>query len=107
MARWSKPERGDLPQESQQILEEIEQGMGRVPNLFRTYAPYPPLLRANWGKVKVALMEGELSRRVKEAIALLVSQDNGCEYCIAAHSGAMRQIGVDNAPCRRTSLGSK
>jgi hypothetical protein len=27
-----------------------------VPNLFKTYAHHPPLLRANWSKVK-AVME--------------------------------------------------
>lgn len=56
----------DVPQESQAILDEFQGAMGAVPNLFRTDAPYPPLLRANWHKAKVALMEGELSRRVKE-----------------------------------------
>lgn len=43
------------------------------------------------------MMEGELSRRLKEAIALLVSQDNGCDYCITLHSGALRQMGVDDS----------
>jgi uncharacterized peroxidase-related enzyme len=96
MARLSRPERDELPQESQDILSEIESAMGSVPNLFATYAPYPPLLRANWEKVKVALMEGEFSRRFKEAVALLVSQDNGCSYCVAAHSAILRQLGVDD-----------
>jgi uncharacterized peroxidase-related enzyme len=96
MARLSRPERNKLPQESQQLLKEIESAMGRIPNLFATYASYPPLLRANWQKVKVALMEGELSRRFKEAVALLVSHDNDCSYCVAAHSGALRQMGMDD-----------
>lgn len=97
MARLSKIERDELPPESREILDEIEKGLGRVPNLFRVYAAYPPLLRANWNKLKVAMMEGDLSRRLKEAVALLVSQDNGCDYCITVHSGALRQIGVDDS----------
>ncbi|MEX2575836.1 MAG: carboxymuconolactone decarboxylase family protein, partial [Halofilum sp. (in: g-proteobacteria)] len=105
MARLTLPAREDVPAESQRILKEIEGGMGRIPNLFLTYAPYPPLLRANWEKVKVALMEGELPRRVKETIALLVSQDNGCRYCVAAHSGALRQIGVDDDTIRTITEG--
>lgn len=96
MARLGRPDRNELPQESQDILKEIESAMGWIPNLFATYAPYPPLLRANWEKVKVALMEGEFSRRFKEAIALLVSQDNGCSYCVAAHSRILRQLRVDD-----------
>ena len=83
-----------LSDEAREILGEIEKGMGRIPNLFRTYAHHPPLLRANWQKLKSVMMEGALPRKAKEVIALLVSQDNGCEYCIKAHSGALQSLGV-------------
>lgn len=95
MPRLTLPDRDQVPEESQRIWDEIQSAMGGVPNLFRTYAPYPPLLRANWEKVKVALMEGEFSRRFKEAIALIISQDNGCRYCVTAHSAILRQLGTD------------
>ena len=67
------------------IFKEIEGAFGKVPNLFRTYAQFPPLLEANWNKVKAVMMGGSLSRQLKEAIAVLVSRDNGCDYCVAAH----------------------
>lgn len=38
-------------------------------------------------------MEGNLPRKLKETIALLVSQDNGCDYCIEAHSENLRSLG--------------
>ncbi|MCK4507832.1 MAG: peroxidase-related enzyme [Desulfuromonadales bacterium] len=76
------------------IFNDIEQAFGRIPNLFRTYAYHPPLLEANWQKVKQVMMEGTLSRKAKEAIAVLVSKDNGCKYCVAAHEGALSAIGV-------------
>ncbi len=77
-----------------EILDEIRNAFGMIPNLFLTYAQHPPLLEANWHKVKRVMMEGRLSRKTKEAIAVLVSQDNGCKYCVAAHSGALKSIGV-------------
>lgn len=68
---------------------------GRVPNLFRAYARHPGLLRGNWEKTKALMVEeGGLPRRVKEAIALSVSHDNGCAYCVAAHGGALRALGL-------------
>ena len=76
------------------IFQEIKGAFGRVPNLFSTYAHHPPLLAANWNKVKAVMMEGALSRKVKETIAVLVSRDNSCKYCVAAHTGALRAIGV-------------
>jgi len=76
------------------VFQEIEKAFGRVPNLFKTYAHHPPLLQANWNKVKAVMMEGSLSQKVKQTIAVLVSRDNSCSYCIAAHTGALRAIGV-------------
>jgi len=80
--------------ETADIFREIASAFGMVPNLFRTSAHYPPLLRANWNKVKAVMMEGGLSRKVKETLAVLVSRDNGCDYCVAAHSAALRSIGL-------------
>jgi uncharacterized peroxidase-related enzyme len=65
-----------------------------VPNLFKTSAHFPPLLKANWEKVKAVMMQGELTRKTKETIAVLVSKDNSCGYCVASHVGALRSIGV-------------
>ena len=76
------------------IFQEIEKAFGMVPNLFKTYAHHPPLLEANWNKVKAVLMEGSLSQKVKQTIAVLVSRDNSCSYCVAAHTAALRSMGV-------------
>lgn len=76
------------------ILNEIARAFGRIPNLFQTYAKYPPLLEVNWNKVKAILLKGKLRRLPKEIIALLVSHDNGCAYCVAAHSAALKSMGV-------------
>jgi len=93
MPRINPPESNADPK-VQRIFEEIEGAFGQVPNLFRTYAHFPPLLEANWNKVKAAMTGGKLSRELKEAIAVLVSQDNGCDYCVAAHETALRAVGV-------------
>jgi uncharacterized peroxidase-related enzyme len=82
------------------IFAEINEAFGRVPNLFRTYAQYPPLLEANWYKVKQVMMTGVLPRKVKESIAVVISKDNSCRYCIAAHEGALQGIGVSSDEIR-------
>lgn len=87
--------------EAAAILREIEKAFGMVPNLFRTYAHHPPLLKANWEKVKAVMMQGSLQRKVKETIAVLVSRDNSCAYCVAAHTAALKSIGISNDEIRR------
>jgi len=94
MPRISAIETNEIPADVQEIYTEIESSFGKVPNLFKTYSHFPPLLKANWGKVKALMMQGKLSRKTKEAIAVLVSKDNSCSYCVAAHTTALKSIGV-------------
>ena len=94
MPRISVVEKNEVPEDVQEIFTEIESAFGKVPNLFKTYSHFPPLLKANWDKVKALMMQGNLSRKTKEAIAVLVSKDNSCSYCVAAHTAALKSIGV-------------
>jgi len=94
MARITTFETSTAEVEVKDIFAEIEGTFGRVPNLFKTYANHVPLLRANWNKVKAVMGEGSLDQKTKQTIAVLVSRDNGCAYCVAAHTGALRAIGV-------------
>jgi len=85
----------NVPDSTEKTLHEIGRAFGRVPNLFQAYAKYPPLLNANWSKVKAVLLGGRIRRTVKETIALQISHDNGCTYCVAAHSAALRTLGAN------------
>src|SRR3972149_4822167 len=82
------------------ILKEIEAAFGMVPNLFKAYAHHPPLLEANWNKVKAIMMQGSLSRKLKETIAVTVSRDNSCSYCVSAHTAALGSSGVSEKELR-------
>lgn len=96
MSRILPAESSKISKEAKSILQEIEEAFGMVPNLFKTYAHHPPLLEANWNKVKAMMMQGNLSRKVKESIAVLVSKDNSCAYCVAAHTGFLKSIGISD-----------
>lgn len=76
-------------------LLEIKQAFGFVPNLFAAYIAHPALLEANWNKVKAVLIGGKVKRKTKEIIALLVSFDNECAYCVAAHTTALRSMKLE------------
>jgi uncharacterized peroxidase-related enzyme len=97
MSRTSPLAESDMCHQSKPLIYEIRHTLGRVPNMFLAYAHYPPLLRANWNKVQAVMMEGCLSRKLKEIIACLVSQDNDCAYCLTAHQAALRRCGVEQS----------
>jgi uncharacterized peroxidase-related enzyme len=87
------------------VLQEIHRTFGMVPNLFRAYAKHPALLEANWNKVKAVLLDGGIRRHTKEIMALLVSIDNGCTYCAAAHSAILRSLGMEKSHINALLLG--
>ncbi len=94
MARIKALDKKDVSDEVRLIFSEIENIFGMVPNLFKTSAHFPQLLKANWDKVKAVMMGGNLSRKIKETIAVLVSKDNSCQYCVGAHTMSLNAIGV-------------
>ena len=103
MPRVNATDPAQVPSDVKAIFTEIEDAFGMVPNLFKTAAHFPPLLNANWEKVKAVMMGGTLSRKLKETIAVLVSRDNACAYCVEAHTGALKAIGIsDEEVARKT-----
>lgn len=93
MARIKPIEKEEATDEVRIIYGDIEAAFGMVPNLFKTYAHFPALLRVNWEKTKALMMGGELPRELKESIAVVVSAANVCNYCVAAHSMALTMMG--------------
>ncbi|MFG6486562.1 carboxymuconolactone decarboxylase family protein [Roseateles sp. BYS78W] len=73
------------PAAAQPLLKAVEAQIGSVPNLFRTVASSPAALEGYLG-MSGALAKGRLPAATRERIALAVSEINGCDYCLAAHS---------------------
>ena len=94
------------PNSSSNVLLEIEKTFGGdTPNVFKVYAEHPPLLATNWEKYKAIMLQGKLRRKVKETIAILISQDNGCKYCVAAHRAALRSMKISDSEISAISDG--
>lgn len=72
-------------------------GMPFVPNLFKAIAHNPAYLRSSWERVKVTMGPGLIDRKTKEMIAIAVSAANGCDYCVKAHTAALRSMGGTDA----------
>jgi len=81
------------------IYEDIKKtfGVPFVPNLFKAMAPNPKQLETMWNQYKSTMGEGELTKREKELVAMAVSATNNCEYCIYAHSAALKGMGLSES----------
>lgn len=91
------PLEGEDSERVQAVFAEIREREGYVPNLFRSYAHNPEQLEQVWGRVRSLMFGGQLSGRLKNAIAVLVSHDNGCDYCVVHHRRFLRHMGVSSA----------
>ena len=75
------------------MFDAIKAKMGKVPNMMKTMAQSPPLLEGYLG-FGGALAKGSLPEIERQQIALFVSQENGCEYCLSAHTLLGRHAGL-------------
>jgi uncharacterized peroxidase-related enzyme len=74
------------PAEAIPALRALEQGLGFVPNLAAAMAESPALITGFVDLRKTLAATGTLTGIEREIIALAVSIENNCDYCMAAHS---------------------
>jgi uncharacterized peroxidase-related enzyme len=77
------------------LLDGVHRGLGATPNLFRVAAQSASALE---GMVMLfgAVAKGQLDAKTREAVALAVSEANGCDYCLSAHTALGRQAGLSD-----------
>ncbi|WP_018249511.1 carboxymuconolactone decarboxylase family protein [Orenia marismortui] len=88
------------------ILLDIKSKKGSVPNLFKTYAHKPQILRATWNKMSSVMKDDLLPKKLKKLAALRVSVLNKSEYCINAHYNGLKQIGYPSEVLDQVKAGA-
>src|ERR687891_1638705 len=90
------PEESELPDELQGLFRKAREMVGFVPNVFRAYSYRPERLSAWFAHFRLLHEPTEgLSTADREMIVVVVSQANGCLYCLVAHGQALRE-GLDD-----------
>ena len=78
---------------SKELLAALQNNIKSVPNLAKALANSPAALKA-WMEFDGALAKGSLSPKLRQEIALVVGQKNGCEYCVSAHTAIGKFAGL-------------
>lgn len=76
-----------------ELLSTVKKKLGAVPNLIATMANSPAVANAYLG-FSQSLASGSLPARLREQIALVVGETNGCNYCLAAHTALGKGVGL-------------
>jgi uncharacterized peroxidase-related enzyme len=90
---------------AKELLDGIQAKVGMTPNLYRIMANSPAALGGlmDFGG---ALAKGSLSAKLREQIALVVAETNGCDYCLAAHSAVGKSLGLSKEALLDSRRGS-
>jgi uncharacterized peroxidase-related enzyme len=92
------PERSEVNSDVETLFQKFEAKVGFLPNVAKVFSLTPEhFLR--WFHYYDFLLRNEqspLSRKEREMIAIVVSSENSCEYCLASHSAYLRDITKDS-----------
>lgn len=87
---------GELSPEMRAYFEKCDEKIGFVPNVLRAYAHDNQKLEAFAALYNdLMLAPSGLSKLEREMIAVAVSNENRCYYCLTAHGAAVRQLSGD------------
>lgn len=68
------------------LLETAKANLGFIPNMYANMVNSPGLLEAYLTGYAAFRNESGFSPAEQEVVFLTISRDNGCEYCVSAHS---------------------
>lgn len=86
---FNVPTKSDVSKSNQAIFENLEKGLGFVPNLYATFA-YNDTALADY--LALQNRQSTLTAKEREVIHLVVSQVNECQYCLAAHTALAKNL---------------
>jgi len=74
------------PESVKSILQEQKNNFGFLPNMYTHMANAPSLLKMYLYGYRLFREEATFSPVEQEVIFLTISRENGCDYCVGAHS---------------------
>ena len=91
ICRFPVPDISEIPKDIQDVIVQIQEKAGFVPNVFLALARRPEEFRAFFGYHN-ALMEkeGGLTQGEREMVVVATSAINQCIYCVVAHGAILR-----------------
>jgi len=91
ISRLNVPDEQTLPEDVQATFAELREKPGFVPNVYLAYSLRPQQLRGFIALYDAIMMEDSgLTKAEREMIAVAVSAQNHCFYCLTAHGAVLR-----------------
>jgi uncharacterized peroxidase-related enzyme len=96
ISRLNVPDEQSLPDDIQTLFDKLRTRSGFVPNVYRAYSLRPQQLRGFIALYDSIMMDDSgLTRAEREMIAVAISAQNHCFYCLTSHGAILRVRGGD------------
>lgn len=95
MTTFQVPTRDQVSIQNQGLFDNLQKGLGFVPNLYATFGLSDNGLGA-YLAFQQSQTKGAFKAKEREAVNLVVSQANNCVYCLAAHTTLGRMNGFSD-----------
>ena len=80
MPRIKPLDSGDVDPEMREVFARYQRDRGNIPNMFRTMAYRPEIAATADAHLQAIFKTGTVEKRLKEMLAVRVSQINDCAY---------------------------
>jgi alkylhydroperoxidase family enzyme len=70
----------EVTPQAREVLERFQRERGNMPNMFRTMALRPEIMQTAVEHMRAVFSTGTVETRLKEMLAVRVSQINDCHY---------------------------
>ncbi|HJX01150.1 MAG TPA: carboxymuconolactone decarboxylase family protein [Terriglobales bacterium] len=78
--RIPRLDRSAVDDKTGEIFDHYQKVRGNVPNMFRTMAHRPEIMRTMAAHFRAVMESGTVSQKLKELVIVRTSQINRCEY---------------------------
>jgi uncharacterized peroxidase-related enzyme len=103
MTKFNVPTRGEVSENNQAIFDQLQKGLGFVPNLYAYFAKNDTALG---DYLTLQNRKSTLKAKEREVINLVTSQINGCRYCQSAHTALGKMNGFSDEQILEIRQGS-
>jgi uncharacterized peroxidase-related enzyme len=93
MPRINPIDTNTAPPKTKHTLESIGKKLGMIPNMMKTMANSPNVLDAYMGFAG-PLASASIDNALQQQLAVFVSQQNQCDYCLSAHTVLAKAAGL-------------
>ena len=80
------------PEEAKPLLQAAQKQYGMVPNMYARMAHLPGVLSTYLHGYEAYRKQSGFTPSEQEVVLLTISRENGCEYCVAAHSMVAKMV---------------